>query len=128
MATIYDVLGNNIRNLRKTLKWSQAQLAEKVDVSVPYITMIELGQRSASLEVIQSIALAFSVPVSSLFEDFEKERNVYEFKEHEKNMLDGVLIAEQGGNYALNILEKKLEKSIKALIHDAIDDLKKTLQ
>ncbi len=124
MATIYENLGNNIRNLRKNLKWSQAQLAEKVDVSVPYITMIELGQRSASLEVIQSIALAFSVSVSSLFEDFEKKGHTYSRLE---DKYSGELAAEASSTYAVNMLEKKLEENIRLIIQKAISDFKKTL-
>ncbi len=83
--SIYEILGNNIRNLRKAYGWSQATLAEKVDVSVPYMTMIELGQRSASLEVIEIIARSLNVPVAELFREKdviedEKTQRITEFE------------------------------------------------
>ena len=50
------VLGSNIRKIRKEFGWTQAALAEKTGISVPFMTQIELGRKSASLEVVQNIA------------------------------------------------------------------------
>ena len=52
MCEIVKILGNNIRTLRKESGWTQEKLAEKANISVPFMTQIELGRKMASLEVI----------------------------------------------------------------------------
>ena len=69
MTDILSVLGNNIRKYRKDFGWTQQQLAEKSGISVPFMTQIELGRKSASLEVIQGIALALGVHYRQLFDE-----------------------------------------------------------
>ncbi len=67
MTDILLVVGTNIRKIRKDFGWTQADLAEKSGISVPFMTQIELGRKSASLEVIQSIANALNVSYQQLF-------------------------------------------------------------
>ena len=50
------MLGSRIRNKRRSLHLSQAKLAELIDVSVPYISLIENGKKVPSLECLISIA------------------------------------------------------------------------
>ncbi|MCQ2591855.1 MAG: helix-turn-helix domain-containing protein [Treponema sp.] len=69
MDNITHILGKNIRELRKQKGWTQEVLAEKSGISVPFMTQIELGKKSASLEVVESIAYALTVPYSRLFKD-----------------------------------------------------------
>ncbi len=67
MTDILLVVGTNIRKIRKDFGWTQADLAEKSGISVPFMTQIELGRKSASLEVIQNIASALNVSYQQLF-------------------------------------------------------------
>ena len=67
MSEIVEILGNNIRSLRKETGWTQEKLAEKADISVPFMTQIELGRKTASLEVIEKIAKALGVSYERLF-------------------------------------------------------------
>jgi transcriptional regulator with XRE-family HTH domain len=67
MSKIVEVLGNNIRAIRKSYGWTQEKLAEKSDISVPFMTQIELGRKTASLEVIEKIAQALNVSYERLF-------------------------------------------------------------
>ncbi len=69
MTDILLVLGNNIRKRRKEFGWTQAYLAEKSGISVPFMTQIELGRKSSSLEVVQSIATALDISYKQLFEE-----------------------------------------------------------
>ena len=69
MTDILLVLGSNIRKYRKEFGWTQQLLAEKAGISVPFMTQIELGRKSASLEVIQSIAVALGIPYRQLFDE-----------------------------------------------------------
>ena len=69
MTDILLVLGSNIRKYRKEFGWTQQLLAEKAGISVPFMTQIELGRKSASLEVIQSVAVALGIPYRQLFDE-----------------------------------------------------------
>ena len=69
MTDILLVLGNNIRKIRKEFGWTQQFLAEKSGISVPFMTQIELGRKSASLEVIQNIASALNISYKQLFDE-----------------------------------------------------------
>lgn len=73
MTDILLVLGGNIRKFRKEFGWTQQLLAEKAGISVPFMTQIELGRKSASLEVIQGIAAALGVPYCRLFDEPEPD-------------------------------------------------------
>ena len=66
--TIESVVRENIRAFRKRLGWSQELLAEKTGVSAPYITQIEVGKRTPSLDIVEKLALAFGVEYKALFE------------------------------------------------------------
>ena len=75
MANIQTVLGNNVRRLRTRNGWSQIFLADKLDVSVSFISIIESGQRGVSLQLIEDIANVFEVPVPYLFTDYENRNS-----------------------------------------------------
>jgi len=57
---------DNVRRLRARKKLSQKALADKVGISVSYVSMLERGQRSPPLETIEKMAKALSVPPASL--------------------------------------------------------------
>ena len=67
MSEIAEVLGKNIRSLRKNSGWTQEKLAEKADISVPFMTQIELARKTPSLDVIEAIAKALGVSYAQLF-------------------------------------------------------------
>ena len=67
MEDIAEVLGSNIKKLRKERNWTQEYLAEQAGISVPFMTQIELARKQASLEVIAKISKALNVPYSALF-------------------------------------------------------------
>ena len=78
------IVSENIKALRKQLGWSQELLAEKTGVSAPYITQIEVGKRTPSLEIVQKLASALGVEYKTLFEtnnEFENPGST-EFSKH----------------------------------------------
>lgn len=78
------IVSENIKALRKQLGWSQELLAEKTGVSAPYITQIEVGKRTPSLEIVQKLASALGVEYKTLFEtnnEFENSVST-EFSKH----------------------------------------------
>lgn len=60
------MLSETLRLLRVFHDLKQHELAEMLDVSKSYISEIENGNRTPSMEVIQRYADAFKVPVSSI--------------------------------------------------------------
>ncbi len=56
----------NVRRIRGKKKLSQKALADKVGISVSYVSMLERGQRSPPLETIEKMAKALGVPPSAL--------------------------------------------------------------
>jgi transcriptional regulator with XRE-family HTH domain len=57
---------DNVRRLRAKKKLSQKALADKVGISVSYVSMLERAQRSPPLETIEKMAKALGVPPASL--------------------------------------------------------------
>ena len=51
----------NVRRIRLKKKLSQKALAEKVGISVSYVSMLERGQRSPPLETVEKVAKALAV-------------------------------------------------------------------
>lgn len=68
MGQIAEKVGARIRQIRKSQKLTQAQLAEKTDLSDDYIGAIERGSRSPSLEVLEKIAQALQISLKDLFD------------------------------------------------------------
>jgi transcriptional regulator with XRE-family HTH domain len=57
---------SNVRRLRAKKSLSQKALADKVGISVSYVSMLERGQRSPPLETIEKMAKALGVPPAAL--------------------------------------------------------------
>jgi transcriptional regulator with XRE-family HTH domain len=67
MAKLQKLLGSRVYELRLKANLTQAQLAEKADVSNDTISRIERGLRSPSFEVLERLADAFQVEARDLF-------------------------------------------------------------
>ncbi|MEH2084037.1 MAG: helix-turn-helix transcriptional regulator [Nostoc sp.] len=60
-------MNNKLRVLRAEHKWSQADLAERVDVSRQTINAIETGKYDPSLLLAFKIARLFEKPIEEVF-------------------------------------------------------------
>jgi transcriptional regulator with XRE-family HTH domain len=56
----------NVRKLRAKKSLSQKALADKIGISVSYVSMLERGQRSPPLETIEKMAKALGVTPANL--------------------------------------------------------------
>jgi len=70
---ILILLGNRIRQLRKNLKLTQAQLADKAGLSTNFIALLEKGKRSASVDTLFRISKVLKVELKELFDFPEKK-------------------------------------------------------
>ena len=63
------VVGRNIRACRTNANLTLEQLAEKADMSWPYLSEIERGRENISLDKLARLAQALDVRLSKLFDD-----------------------------------------------------------
>lgn len=68
-------LGRAVQQRRHELGWTRRDLAERSEVSYPYVSQIETGERDPSLRTMQRLAETLEVPVERLaslvtFEDW----------------------------------------------------------
>jgi CheY-like chemotaxis protein/DNA-binding XRE family transcriptional regulator len=67
-----ESLGSTIRERRKGLGLTLAQMASRTDVSLGYLSQIELGKNSASIETLYRICLALGIKMSELFQAVQR--------------------------------------------------------
>lgn len=63
-------LGNRIRELRARAGLTQAQLADRVDISHEFMSRLERGLKAPSLNTVEKVADALGIAVNELF-DFD---------------------------------------------------------
>ena len=73
MGKIQKVIGRNVKEIRTQLGLTQQVLAEKADISIPFLAQIESGTRNPSLDVIEKLASALDRKAYQLLiEDTER--------------------------------------------------------
>ena len=103
----YALLGNRIRNCRKSRRMSQAKLADLLDVSENYVGQIELAKKRIGIEMLEDISIALDVSLLSL---------LYEVN-------TGVLLTEE-----INLILQTCTFSELSIICDMIKALKISLE
>jgi DNA-binding response OmpR family regulator len=66
-----EQLGATIRERRKALGLTLADMAKRTNVSLGYLSQIELGKNSASIETLYRIALGLRIRVADLFQTLQ---------------------------------------------------------
>ncbi len=89
----------NLKNIRKSRKLTQEQLAERVGVDFRYISYLENARSFPSCELVEKLVNALNVEYSELFM-YEKE---FSRSELEKNILQIISILD---NKKLKVLYK----------------------
>ncbi|HXG12201.1 MAG TPA: response regulator [Gemmataceae bacterium] len=67
-AALRESLGTAIRERRKALGLTLAQMAQRTNVSLGYLSQIELGKNSASIDTLYRICLGLGIRMSDLFQ------------------------------------------------------------
>lgn len=67
MSNIVRSVGRRVRELRTRAGMTQERLAERAEISVSFLSMIERGERSPHLETLDRLAYGLNVPVEALF-------------------------------------------------------------
>ena len=63
-------IGKNIQSIRKNNRYTQEKLAEKIEVSVRYISDIEQNRANPSYEVLIRICNLFRVSMNQIFSEY----------------------------------------------------------
>lgn len=69
---ILSTLGSKVRELRVAKKMTQQELAEKCELSLPFINLIENNKRNVSLETLVKLLSALEVSLSDFFLPFSQ--------------------------------------------------------
>lgn len=67
-----ETLGAAIRERRKAMGFTLANMSERTGVSLGYLSQIELGKNSASIETLYRICLALGIKMSDLFNSVQR--------------------------------------------------------
>jgi CheY-like chemotaxis protein len=70
-TALRESLGTVIRERRKGLGLTLAQMAQRTGVSLGYLSQIELGKNSASIETLYRISLGLGIKMSDLFQSIQ---------------------------------------------------------
>ena len=69
-------LGQNIKNLRSYRRYSQAELAEKANISIIYLSNIERGKKFPKPAILSQLAESLDVQVYELFKPNHAPKNI----------------------------------------------------
>lgn len=75
MNNYAEIIGQNIRELRKRLNLSQQQMAEKAEISYKYLGEIERGVVNLSVEILMKISDALQITPDKLLQTTVKQNS-----------------------------------------------------
>jgi len=64
--TLLEVFAENLRVERARAKLTQQDVAEKAEISISYVSMLERGERSPPLDTLEKIAKALKLAPAAL--------------------------------------------------------------
>lgn len=59
-------LGTKLRTLRKERRWSLSSVAKEAQISVAYLSKLELGQSNPTIDVLTKLAATFEMSIDEL--------------------------------------------------------------
>lgn len=107
MFNLVKLVGSNIKEIRKTKKMTQEELAEKCSLQSSYLAGVERGERNITLQTLEKIIIGLEeVPASIFnFEGLDINQDYFDKKE---------LIT-----LLLNIVENKSDAEIRLIMNIA---------
>ena len=73
--SIAEAIGTQVRNLRRKLDLTGAELADQAALSAGMLPKIENGAVSASIDSLEALARALNVPLTTFFASYEEQRD-----------------------------------------------------
>lgn len=103
---VLQIIGNNIKTLRLSKGMTQEQMAEKLDHSVNFVSLIELGKSGMSVTTMLDICNILDVDVNCIFKGLLD----YRIKNKDLKLIDDILSL---SNSDKEIIEKLIEHLLK---------------
>lgn len=76
---LYEIIADNIKKERLRLGFTQAQLAERADISIDTIKSVESGRRAMSLDTYLNIVQALETSPMALMSEENPEKHIERF-------------------------------------------------
>jgi len=80
MENIREVVSENLAKLRKEKKWTQLELAEKLNYSNKAISRWEKGEVLPDIETLNQLSELYGIELSELFETYEPKEHIFNKK------------------------------------------------
>ena len=80
MENIREVVSENLVKLRKEKKWTQLELAEKLNYSNKAISRWEKGEVLPDVETLNQLSELYGIELSELFENYEPKEHIFNKK------------------------------------------------
>jgi CheY-like chemotaxis protein len=74
VTALREAVGAAIRERRKALNLTLSEMVKRTSLSLGYLSQIELGKNSASIETLYRISLALGVRLSELFQTVQRNK------------------------------------------------------
>ena len=84
--SILKTIGNNVKTIRLSRGITQEQMAEKLNRSINFVSLIELGKSGMSVETIVDICNILNISSESLFKGLID----YNLKEKDRYILENI--------------------------------------
>lgn len=68
MEQLVNIVGANIKEIRKQKKMTQEELAEKCGLQTSYLAGVERGDRNITLQTLEKITVGLDINAKDLFE------------------------------------------------------------
>ena len=109
-------IGERIKKSRNDKGLSLRELASRVDLSASFLSQIEQGKASPSIENLKKIATSLDVKVSYLIEDEEETKNMEVVKKNERKYIESV-----DSNTKMALLTDVYKRQIFLVIHNTVN-------
>lgn len=107
-------IGQKIKNIRKSNKLTQVELAKKANISRSYLADIENDRYNASVDTLKSIANSLDVKLSELIEETSSDNKINSKNSKNKKQIETI---------AAHLEDKNLTPKKVELIKNYIDAL-----
>jgi transcriptional regulator with XRE-family HTH domain len=107
VASVKEILAQNLKKHRKRLKITQPELAEKAGLSTHYLGMIEVARNFPTADVLERLAAALGIKSNELFSVSDSPEIAME--QMQRAILDGI-------DKKLDILEQTIEHALEKAI------------
>lgn len=102
MSGISELIGENIRQLRKERGLSQEQLALRAEINASYMGQVERGEKNPTIDVLSKIAHALQKPIEQIVNvaaEGPVANEAYSYADKIAHQLIGLSVKEQEAVY-----------------------------